>query len=184
MTPAEMLAEARALLDQQPESGRRATASLRLIRAQWLIAEADHARVAMLLDPGAPATKAHQVVMGPVRQFRTDPLPTTAETVVEDACPSRYLDRDTGEILHCDGSRFCVGPIVDPMREHHNGVWTWSDVGAMPADQPCDRRCAQCVERTRTRDALIDAAIEWRDTVWSARKLMDAIDEYRKVMGR
>lgn len=109
-------------------------------------------------------------------------LPTTTDTVVKDACPSRKVDYDRGEILHCDGSLFCVGPIIDPVRTHHNGAWSWSDMGAMPADRPCDHRCARCVERTR--DAVLNAAIEWRDTVWSARKLMDAIDEYRKVMGR
>jgi hypothetical protein len=92
------------------------------------------------------------------------------------------VDHDTGEILHCDASLFCAGPVIDPVRTHHNGAWSWSDAGAMPDDRPCDYRCAQCVERTR--DAVLDAAIEWRDTVWSARKLMYAIDEYRKVMGR
>jgi len=113
------------------------------------------------------------------------PLPTTEDITVEDTCPSRKVDYDTGEILHCDGSRFCFGPIVDPMREHHNGAWTWSDLGAMPADRPCDHNCGQCVERTR--DAVLDAAIDWRDQNDSHARLAAleiAIDEYRTVMGR
>lgn len=108
------------------------------------------------------------------------------------ACPSRMIDHDAGEILHCDASLLCTGPIVDhPVGTHRNGAWGWSDAGAMPADRPCDRRCVQCVERTR--NAVLDAAMAWYDTGENQLRrkreaaddlLVNAIHEHRKVTGR
>jgi hypothetical protein len=53
----------------------------------------------------------------------------------------------------------------------------------MPADQPCDKRCAQCVERVR--DNLIKRAVEWNDVATPVTEgtLTGAINAYRKVMG-
>ena len=111
------------------------------------------------------------------------PLPTTEDITVEDTCPSRIVNRDTGEILHCDPREHT--DWGDGKVRHYAPGWQWSDVGAMPADRPCDHNCGQCVERTR--DAVLDAAIDWRDQNDSHARLAAleiAIDEYRTVMGR
>lgn len=111
------------------------------------------------------------------------PLPTTDDTVVTDACPSRLLDvehPDGTRIVHCDGRLHEHGGIKHSM-DHSLGGLLWWDAGAMPADQPCDRRCAQCVERVR--NAALDAAVRWSGDMEDDIPLYDAVTEYRKVMG-
>lgn len=209
-TLAELLQEARRLLDRHPRPGE-AISDIegRRVAAAWLVAEVDYRRVAGALkaqaradaevqqrpldpedfDPEAVkrAAKATALRMGPVREFKAPP-PTSTEPEVIDACPSRMITPEDRKIVHCDTINHETWP--DGTLRHHAPGWQWTDGGAMPDDQPCDSRCAQCVERAR--NAVLGAAVAWQlDIEESGRvgnaaldhALSDAVHDYRKVMG-
>lgn len=191
---AQLLAEARALLDRRPAGdepiGR---ASMRIIEAQWLIAEADWQRASAALDaqirldveqrpvyqaePLTPERREQFAELAEHAQAGAHQRDETGRLIPVDACPSRFLDADGQRIVHC-AVRHAV-----PQPEHHAAApFWWSDAGALPADRPCDKRCARCVERVR--DNLLRRVVQWNDheTPITKGTLSGAIDAYRKVM--
>lgn len=193
-SPAELLAEARALLDQRPEAGEMAEYAIaRLITAQWLIAEADWQRVSAALDAEQrPAYQAEPLTAERREQFAelaedvragAHQRDETGRLTAADACPSRFLDPEGQRIVHCAVKH------VDPLPTLHTaGGLSWGPHSAMPADRPCDHRCHQCVKRARA--ALVVAAGNWSDSMTAVaivhrseeeQKLIEAVHVYRKM---